>query len=150
MGLTAFFMSPALAGATVPLDQIAVGGVGPGAMTDYVESVYGAPTTAKDIAADTGRSYVEYNYEGHYLVGFDADSHEAVYITSTGDNLSTPAGVAVGMTADHLTDAYGPADHIYTYNDKTLYEYEDGAGNSLSFDVDNFYIVSINVRAAQS
>ncbi|MCH4167206.1 MAG: DUF4309 domain-containing protein [Megasphaera sp.] len=134
--------------ATLATEQIAVGGVGPGCTTEYVEGVYGTPTSSENISADTGANYVEYNYEGHFLVGFDAGNSQVMYVTSTGDNLKTPAGIGVGMTADALTPAYGPADNLYNYNDKTLYEYSDGNGNTLSFDVQNFYIVSVNVRAA--
>lgn len=129
------------------LSQIAVGGIGPGSMQYYVESVYGTPTAAAEFTADTGVHYKEYNYENILLVGFNEETNQAMYITCTGDNLSTPAGVAVGMTADVLSKVYGPADRIYSHGDKSLYVYDDGQGNQLSFDVQNFYIISINVRS---
>lgn len=134
--------------ATLDTDQIAIGGVGPGCTTEYVESVYGTPTSSENISADTGINYVEYNYDGQFLVGFHAGNSQVMYVTCTADNLKTPAGIGVGMTADVLTPVYGAADNLYNFNDKTLYEYDDGNGNTLSFDVQNFYIVSVNVRSA--
>lgn len=135
--------------AQVTVDQIAVGGVSSGCTIDYVEGVYGQPTASEHVTSDTGVNYIEYNYENHLLVGFRESDATTVYVTCTSDNLSTPDGVAVGMTADVLNNTYGQADHLYNYNDKSLYEYDDVNGNCLSFDVQNFYIVSVNVRAAQ-
>lgn len=127
--------------------RIAVGGIGPGSTTAYVQSIYGWPTSASEISADTGVNYIEYNYGGTLLVGFEASTQGAMYVTSTGSNLSTPDGVSTGMTADVLSRVYGSADHIYSHGDKSLYVYDDGVGNRLSFDVQNFYIISVNVRA---
>ena len=148
IGCAAFFTS-SVCFAQVAVDQIAVGGVGPGCTIAYVEGVYGQPTASDYVTSDTGVNYIEYNYENHLLVGFQESDSTAVYVTCTSDNLSTPDGVAVGMPADVLNGKYGQADHIYNYNDKSLYEYDDENGNCLSFDVQNFYIVSVNVRAAQ-
>ena len=135
--------------AMVSTDQVAVGGVGPGCTTDYVESVYGPPTYSQSVSADTGEQFLEYDYEGHFLVGFNTADSQVSYVTSTGDNLKTPAGITVGMTADALTPAYGPADNTYNYNDKTLYVYDGTSGGRLAFDVQNFYIISVNVRSGQ-
>lgn len=129
------------------ISQIAVGGIGPGSMTSYVESVYGTPTDAAEFTADTGVHYKEYNYENILLVGIDEDTDQTAYVTCTGDNLATPAGVTVGMTADVLGKVYGSADKIFSHGDKSLYVYDDGQGHQLSFDVQNFYIISINVRS---
>ncbi len=134
--------------ARVATEQIAVGGIGPGATSAYVESVYGQPDRSEQVTSDTGTTYLEYQYGSHFLVGFHENDQTAAYVTCTSDNLTTPGGAAVGMTADILGNVYGQADHLYHYNDKTLYVYDDGQGNSLSFDVQNFYIVSLNARAA--
>lgn len=138
--------------AQVSTDQIAVGGVGPGSTISYVTDVYGEPAAAKNIDADTGVQYIEYNYAGTFLVGFNAASRQAAYVTCTENWLATPDGVTTSMTADVLNKVYKQADHLYSYEengtDKTLYEYEDAYGNRLSFDVQNFYIISINVRTA--
>ena len=148
IGCAAFWVSSSCL-AQITVDQIAVGGVSPGCTIDYVEGVYGQPMASERVVSDTGVNYIEYNYENHLLVGFQESDSTAVYVTCTSDNLSTPDGVAVGMTADVLNDKYGQADHLYSYNYKSLYEYDDANGNCLSFDVQNFYIVSVNVRAAQ-
>lgn len=138
--------------AQVTSDQVAVGGVGPGSTISYVTGIYGEPSVSKDIAADTGTQYIEYNYDGTFLVGFNAASQQAAYVTCTEEGLATPAGVTTHMTADVLSRVYKQADHLYSYEengtDKTLYEYDDAYGNRLSFDVQNFYILSINVRTA--
>lgn len=131
----------------ISTEQIAVGGIGPGSTVAYVQRIYGTPTYASEISADTGVNYIEYNYGGTLLVGFEAKNQGAMYITSTGDNLATPDGVTTGMTADILSRVYGSANHIYSHGDKSLYVYDDGVGNRLSFDVQNFYIISVNVRA---
>lgn len=136
-----------IAAQAIDTERIAVGGIGPGSTTAYVQQIYGTPTSASEISADTGVNYIEYNYGGTLLVGFEASTQGAMYVTSTGRNLSTPDGVSTGMTADVLSRVYGSADHIYSHGDKSLYVYDDGDGNRLSFDVQNFYIISVNVRA---
>lgn len=137
-----------LAFAQVSTDQIAIGGVGPGCTDEYVRSIYGDPSQSAQMTSDTGVQYTTWQYGGSFIVGFLDRDHTAAYVTCTADNLATPGGVTVGMTADVLGNVYGSADQIYGYQDKSLYVYSDDHGNSLSFDVQNFYIVSINVRAA--
>lgn len=147
-GWTVLFLPVSSCFAAISTDQIAIGGIGPGCTTSYVENIYGTPASSQNITAYTGADYLEYNYGGRFLIGFSTANSQTIYATCTADNLKTPAGVTVGMTADVLSSAYGTADHLYNYNDKTLYEYSDGSGNTLSFDVQNFYIISINVRTA--
>lgn len=147
LAMTVGLTLAAVAAQAIQTDQIAVGGIGPGSTMAYVQSIYGWPTTASEISADTGVNYIEYNYGGTLLVGFEAASQGAMYVTSTGGNLATPDGVTTGMTADVLSRVYGSAHYIYSHGDKSLYVYDDGVGNRLSFDVQNFYIISVNVRS---
>ena len=127
--------------AQIASDRIAIGGVGPGCTPAYVQGVYGEP-----LATATQTGGVSYNYNGGFIVGFDEGQQQVVAATCTTDNLSTPDGVSVGMEASVLSRTYGTADHIYNYNDKTLYVYDGTSGGRLAFDVQNFYIISISAR----
>lgn len=140
-------MFSAVLAQAISTERIAVGGIGPGSTTAYVQTIYGTPTSASEISADTGVNYIEYTYGNTLLVGFEASTQGAMYVTSTSNTLETPDGVTTGMTADVLSRVYGSANHIYSHGDKSLYVYDDGVGNRLSFDVQNFYIISVNVRA---
>ena len=131
--------------AQISNDRIAIGGVGPGCTPDYVESVYGEPTS-QETGSSGAQSYVEYNYNNGYVIGFDESGSQAVAVTCTTDNLTTPDGVAVGMEASVLSEKYGTADHIYNFNDKSLYVYDGEDGEQLAFDIQNFFIVSISAR----
>lgn len=127
--------------AQIASERIAIGGVGPGCTADYVKSVYGEPSTTE---SHTGG--VSYNYNGGFIVSFDEGMTQVLSATCTTDNLSTPDGVSVGMEASALSHRYGTADHVYTFNDKTLYVYDGLQGGRLAFDVQNFYIISISAR----
>ena len=143
--LGAACMISSVAAAQISNDRIAIGGVGPGCTPDYVESVYGAPTS-QESGSNGDQTYLEYNYNNGYIIGFDGAGSQAVAVTCTTDNLATPDGVTVGMEASVLSDKYGTADHIYNFNDKSLYVYDGTDGEQLAFDVQNFFIVSISAR----
>ena len=124
-------MISSVASAQISNDRIAIGGVpGPrGCTPDYVESVYGAPTS-QESGSNGDQTYLEYNYNNGYIIGFDGAGSQAVAVTCTTDNLATPDGVTVGMEASVLSDKYGTADHIYNFNDKSLYVYDAPMENS--------------------
>ena len=143
--LGAACMVSSVASAQIANDRIAIGGVGPGCTPAYVEGVYGEPTS-KTEGSNGDQTYLEYNYNNDFLVGFDTNGSQAVAATCTTDNLTTPDHVAVGMEASVLSRVYGTADHIYNFNDKSLYVYDGTGGEQLAFDVQNFYIVSISAR----
>ena len=135
--LGAACMMSSVASAQISNDRIAIGGVGPGCTPEYVESVYGPPTSQEQ-GSNGDQTYLEYNYNNGYIIGFDGSGSQAVAVTCTTDNLATPDGVSVGMEASVLSDKYGTADHIYNFNDKSLYVYDGTDGEQLAFDVQNF------------
>ena len=80
--LGAACMMSSVASAQISNDRIAIGGVGPGCTPEYVESVYGAPTSQEQ-GSNGDQTYLEYNYNNGYIIGFDGSGSQAVAVTCT-------------------------------------------------------------------
>ena len=82
--LGAACMMSSVASAQISNDRIAIGGVGPGCTPEYVESVYGPPTSQEQ-GSNGDQTYLEYNYydgtDGEQLA-FDVQNFYIVSISA--------------------------------------------------------------------
>ena len=129
--------SAANCSATVPNDEIAIGGVRPGVTTNELINLKGQPLS-KNYDGD------EWIYDG-FKVEFDKDAPNFVEEIKTRENAyPTPGGVFVGYGADILTKIYGTADKVKTKYNATVYTYySSDYSREMKFKVINGAIVEI-------
>ena len=97
--------------ATVPADQLVLGGIQYGATISAVESAYGAPRKSEREMKSFGEK-VEYEY-GNKLE-FEFLNGKVVKIKADDfSDAKTKAGIGLGMDAAALKNAYGAPDAIH-------------------------------------
>ena len=101
------------AAASIPAEEMALGGISIGAAADYVKSVYGQPDK---ISYSDGVLYYYYgdNFALRFMRGnlYRNRTPSAITVTVSGANgLSTPSGLSVGLSVDALAELYGESDN---------------------------------------
>lgn len=117
--------------ATVPADQLELGGIQYGATISAVESAYGAPRKSEREMKSFGEK-VEYEY-GNKLE-FEFLNGKVVKIKADDfSDAKTKAGIGLGMDAAALKNAYGAPDAIH--EEDHIYYAAGMQGIGLKFEV---------------
>ena len=117
--------------ATVPVDQLVLGGIQYGASISAVESAYGAPRKSEREMKPYGDK-VEYEY-GNSLE-FEFLNGKVVKIKADDfSDAKTKAGIGLGMDAAALKNAYGAPDVIH--EEDHIYYAAGQQGIGLKFEV---------------
>ena len=130
-------ISAANCSATVPKDEIAIGGIRPGITANELISIAGNPVSRNDKGN-------EWYYNG-FKVEFDDDAPNFIdEITTRENSFPTPGGVYVGYEDSILTRIYGTADQVKRKHDATVYTYYSADhSRKMKFKVVNGVIVQI-------
>lgn len=134
--------------ASVPDEQVALGGISYQSSSSYVKSIYGEPDRVTSTNNDPLYKTVEkYYYGNSFLVEFS--NSKAVWISISAHNgLATPAGVEVGMKMSTLHDVYGPPTKVARDRNGKVTMYYYGSYKSeyigLRFDIKNETITKIS------
>lgn len=120
---------------TIDESEINIGGIGIGSSLDYVEQIYGQPTTKKEFKNYMGSGIV-YNYKDKFIISALYTKSNGTYIDTIickENNLSTPSGFSVGTPYEKTIEKYGkgnplPKERITDYK-KDLTYYEHSYGN---------------------
>lgn len=94
---------------TIDESELYIGGIGIGTSLDYVEKIYGEPTSKEPFKNYLGTG-ITYNYNDFFLVSalYTKSNNTYVnYITCKESILSTPSGFAVGVPYAKVTEKYG-------------------------------------------
>ena len=127
--------------ATVPADQLVLGGIQYGASISAVESAYGAPRKSEREMKPYGDK-VEYKY-GNTLE-FEFLNGKVVRIKADDySDAKTKAGIGLGMDAAALKNAYGAPDVIH--EEDHIYYAAGMQGIGLKFEVKYGKITDIKV-----
>ena len=121
--------------ARISSNQISLAGIEPGFTVEQVKQICGEPTY------NNGETMAF----GDLVIKIDDDRPGIVEeVITRGGDISTPAGIKVGMSETALNGAYGMADDVdRDYNDtEYTYKSEDGR-KKLEFKVVNGVIVKI-------
>ena len=139
--LIAVFLSVSMVcSAQISQDEVALGGIKFGSKREYVESVYGQPTTR--INRDGG---VLYDYNGTFQIFFASGKYMYWMKTTANNGIGTPSGVKVGMDVSVL-ERYGEIYHKELDNGVIYYYYWAPSRITLDFGVVDGKIVSIRAR----
>ena len=106
--------------ATVPADQLVLGGIQYGASISAVESAYGAPRKVEYKYGNT----LEFEFLNGKVVKIKADDYS---------DAKTKAGIGLGMDAAALKNAYGAPDAIH--EEDHIYYAAGMQGIGLKFEV---------------
>ena len=127
--------------ATIPADQLVLGGIQYGASISAVESAYGAPRKSEREMKPYGDK-VEYKY-GNTLE-FEFLNGKVVRIKADDySDAKTKAGIGLGMDAAALKNAYGAPDAIH--EEDHIYYAAGMQGIGLKFEVKYGKITDIKV-----
>lgn len=111
--------------ASVPRNELALGGVTLFTSLNNVQNIYGTPAKSfyNDEYLGGGKVRVYKQLYGNGSFSVIATNYDGVVSVRTTENngIATPAGIKVGMNATSLLAVYGAAD----------YKYADGNGNSV-------------------
>ena len=124
-------------------NRIAVGEIYPGMSYGQVRKIYG------DADIQSGRGFKSW---GNYLeISFSDDNRVQWVHTNESDDIYTPDGICIGMSADMLTRIYGTADFTNdgAVRGTTSYLYQGNTRNTrrLTFTVDsNGTIIKISAE----
>ncbi|MBQ7515194.1 MAG: hypothetical protein IJS96_02825 [Schwartzia sp.] len=130
-------MTATTALASLPSEEIAIGGIAPGATVEEAKTAFGAPVFEKKNGMTFGNGVViDTKKKAPGIVHeIEADEHCAA---------ATPAGVKVGMSADVLSEKYGEADRVEIEFGDTEYKYYSHDGQlKMEFEVENGIITKI-------
>ena len=114
-------------------EKFSIGGISPGMNFDEVKKILGEPNQYDDD---------EFAFANGLIVDVEGNIVEEIKIRQAG--IKTAGGVEVGMTEQHMINAYGRADS--TENDDGVVEHKYYSGDrriKLEFDVSNGSIVEI-------
>ena len=128
----------AVAFASIPSAQIALGNVHPGDSVASVRAVYGDP-----VYADREKLI----FDNGFLIKMDDDRPGIVekVIVNENNGIETPDGVIVGMSENVLTTVYGRADKVdRDWNDTEYVYYSNEHRMKLEFKVVDNIIVKIS------
>lgn len=135
----ACLMGSAVCSATVPDDELQVGGIAYGTSVEYLRSVYGEPDKI-ETENHFGNRIDEYEY-GQSLEFKIVDDYVCRIEVSGNNGFATKAGVAVGMDASILKEKYGEPDRIW--GDDHIYRSATNPDVGLKFEVENNRITEI-------
>lgn len=124
------------ASASVPNDELVVGGIEYGASAEYVRSVYGEPTEVevKPDQAFYNGSAVEYEYGDSFEL-FLLDSQVRRIEIDRHNGIKTKAGIEVGSTLAQVKAAYGEPDKVR--HDKYIYYSQDRSDIGFVFEIED-------------
>lgn len=124
--------------ATVSPDKIGIGHAVPGMHVDDLIRLYGQPVSRH------GDDLIFRNFKAE----IDDDHHNRIESIETRSGvIATPAGVAVGQSADILTRVYGAADRVDVEHDESEYEYySHDYSKKIEFKVVNGIIIKIECK----
>jgi len=91
-------------------DEIAIGGISPGATQDYVRSIYGEPTKASRSKDHDGDTWETWLYGDSFrLTWFVGPKGTYLHLlrTSAANGLATPRGIKVGSRVSEVLEKYG-------------------------------------------
>ncbi len=137
-----FFCSVAFA--SMPPEEMFVGGVGVGCTMGYVEEIYGRPY-GKQRYEGEGIRTVTYLYHGGFRVtgrtGIrdDRDDEDMIVVgfRLTGTDLKTPSGIGVGMSYwDDVVPLFGEGKRFVNYKGELSYIYQGSRMMEFSFKLD--------------
>ena len=129
--LSAFlFAGNSFCSASMPRNEMFLGGLTFGSPTAQILRMYGAP--------DKTEGGIEHLYSCRYgdsvKLSYNAHINKIFEVIVTENNgWTTPAGLSVGMTFDKAVELYGDADFAKFGNDKTVYIYFHSNGNVKDF-----------------
>ena len=127
----AMLLAASTCSATIPADQLVLGGIQYGAAISAVESAYGAPRKSEREMKPYGDK-VEYKY-GNTLK-FEFLNGKVVKIKADDySDAKTKAGIGLGMDAAALKNAYGAPDAIH--EEDHIYYAAGMQGIGLKFEV---------------
>lgn len=139
--------------ASIPRNDMVIGGITIGSSLDYVEQVYGSPNELYYGDGDwlTGQSltykYVNGNNLFKVVAGTKGNSNRRVYsIVCRERGLYTPKGLSVGMNFNEVKKIYGNGTSlkknmvVLPIDKCRYYEYNSGS-NSMQFTVDSNNII---------
>lgn len=133
--------------ATIPEEEVAIGGITYRCPISKVLDKYGPPLHSKD-----GKYYWKAN--SLFINTWSATKGRTNYVTevksSSNNGIETPAGIKVGMSEMVLNQAYGQADDVFD-NDihgYIVYVYNSSNSGSLAFRVNRGVIKSIEIAGS--
>ena len=131
--LGAMMMTGAVCSATIPANQLEIGGIKCGATISDVERICGQPLKIER-EIKRGVEKIEYKYRDFEIQFINGKVQE--FEVDDSSNLKTAAGIGVGSTVADIERAYGKPDSIHKdrYQDKYIY-YVDGANLKLVFEI---------------
>lgn len=124
------------ASASVPNDELVVGGIEYDASAEYVRSVYGEPTEV-EVKPDQefyNGSAVEYEYGDSFEL-FLLNSQVRRIEIDRHNGIKTKAGIEVGSTLAQVKAAYGEPDKVR--HDKYIYYSQDRSDIGFVFEIED-------------
>ena len=127
--------------ASLPSNEITIGGIQIGSPITKVFATYGQPTRTED------QGYKYYYYGKTISLRTNGKSNALVdYLSSTGNNgWNTPAGIHVGSTRKDVVNAYGTPDNAYQNKGVMFFSYQnkDNQLQSLNFKIKNDKVIEM-------
>ena len=129
----ALTLSSAVCAASVPSDQLSLGGIEYGMTEDTVRSIYGTPTdTEYKQSQHYNGTAVQFEYGDNFEVTLVDGIVRSIEAEERSDQ-ATPAGIQVGMSVATLKDVYGEPDIIR--GNKYIYRCDDDSSLGLVFEI---------------
>ena len=151
IGFTAVFLALIMSAtcyASLPSNEIAIGGIQIGAPIANVFAAYGQPTRTEN------QGYKYYYFGKTICIRSNGKANELVdYLNSTGNNgWNTPAGIHVGSTRKEVVNAYGTPDSASEFKGIMSFAYKnrDNELQSLNFKIKNDKVVEMYLEWASS
>ena len=135
--MTGMLMVSATAMASVPIEDIAIGGIAPGATVEDAKAAFGDPVfTKKNSMTFSNGVVIDMKKRAPGVIHeIEADEHCSI---------GTPAGVQVGMSADVLEAKYGEADRVeIEFGDTEYTYYSHDRSLKMEFEVEGGVITKI-------
>ncbi len=123
-------------------DEIAIGGVSPGASVEYVKGIYGAPDSASESITKSGETWEIWKYGDSFeLRWYKGEKEPWLFILSStaANGLATPKGIKVGSRASEVLEKYGEP---FTKNSTRLW-YKGKNDCDFIFDISNGVVTRI-------
>ena len=123
-------------------DEIAIGGVSPGASVEYVRGIYGAPDSASESITKSGETWEIWKYGDSFeLRWYKGEKEPWLFILSStaANGLATPKGIKVGSRASEVLEKYGEP---FTKNSTRLW-YKGKNDCDFIFDISNGVVTRI-------
>ena len=138
---------PISCSASIPPDEVALGGISYGSSVDYVREIYGSPE--RNIVNEKSPLFTGYLNRYYYGNSFSIlfRNGSALRLETTAKNgIKTPSGISVGSDESLVIDAYGDCDEkrtaIYGKVVSRYYHIDDNKNIGLKFNFDSKGIVT--------